>query len=358
METQVEDLPLKRSVSEPQEAITNDSINPMTELFNDDDMRVMKGQEGDFWFGAKEIVESVGNEWQGRRVLDRIPDQFVLSLGGVTELYPPESGHSPYFIHERGVYIYVGRVDDHELAIQFQLGMAKILEEIRRTGSYVGERQTGEFGIRYGEHTIHHYLSEDEELYSDFHDVLDAAGYQRPTVPRWVGDHLRSPDEIGSSSNRVWIDHLSLQRWMWTSSLDSAHEFFSDYEPKLQARVRERLMGQPEEEEEGSTEELGVTRAQVAAIMEDKLDDAMSELPQEVEQRENTPDFYSWDKSEMIDELKFLVDRDLKNWNRIYRRYNRYYGYDPRQEYSGSIIQSMEKVEIACALDLADDMLS
>jgi len=121
---------LKKETTTPIEAAPAGFLEPLRDLFDARDMRMLKGRGGDIWFGAKEVAEAVGNEWQGRKTFRRIPNQFMQKVdGGVENIHP---GQSPYFIHERGLYIYLGRLKDSEKAVDFQIKVAKTLERVRK----------------------------------------------------------------------------------------------------------------------------------------------------------------------------------------------------------------------------------
>jgi anti-repressor protein len=84
-------------------------------------------------FVAKDVVEGVGNTWNGAARIEHIPEEWR----GVTSVVTPSGIQEMQVLFEQGVYFYLARCDK-PAALPFQKAIAgKILPSIRKYGAYM-----------------------------------------------------------------------------------------------------------------------------------------------------------------------------------------------------------------------------
>ena len=84
-------------------------------------------------FVAKDVVESVGNTWNGNARIEHVPAEWR----GVTSVVTPSGIQEMQVLFEQGVYFYLSRCDKPS-ALSFQKKVAgEILPSIRKYGAYM-----------------------------------------------------------------------------------------------------------------------------------------------------------------------------------------------------------------------------
>lgn len=91
-------------------------------------------QDGDsFVVVAKDVVERVGNAWNGLRSVQHVPECWR----GVESVSTPSGTQEVITLTEQGLYFYLGRCDK-PLALQYQMWIAgEVVPAIRKHGAYI-----------------------------------------------------------------------------------------------------------------------------------------------------------------------------------------------------------------------------
>lgn len=100
--------------------------------FSDTEIRVVRGEDGEPRFVAKDIVEGIGATWTGH-ALDLIPTEWK----GMVSVTTPGGTQQFQGLTEQGVYFYLARSDKPK-ALPFQKWLAgEVLPSIRKHGTYM-----------------------------------------------------------------------------------------------------------------------------------------------------------------------------------------------------------------------------
>lgn len=97
-------------------------------------VRVVEGEDGEPWFVAKDVCESLSVAWKGvSGSLQHVPDEWR----GVRSVQTPRGGpQNMWVLSEQGLYFFLSR-SDKPGALPFQKWIAgEILPSIRKTGRY------------------------------------------------------------------------------------------------------------------------------------------------------------------------------------------------------------------------------
>lgn len=102
--------------------------------FSDTEIRVVRGEDGEPRFVAKDIVEGIGATWTGAGAcISHIPDEWK----GVLSVHTPKCSQNMVCLTEQGVYFYLARSDKPK-ALPFQKWLAgEVLPSIRKHGTYM-----------------------------------------------------------------------------------------------------------------------------------------------------------------------------------------------------------------------------
>lgn len=88
--------------------------------------------EGDPWWIAKDVCESLGYTWNGICRIEHVPEQWR----GVTSVVTPSGNQDMHILSEAGLFFFLNRSDKPK-ALPFQMWIAgEVLPQIRRTGQY------------------------------------------------------------------------------------------------------------------------------------------------------------------------------------------------------------------------------
>lgn len=116
------------------------NITPFS--FEDQAVRVVT-INGEPWFVAKDVVESVEAKWH-HKAIAHIPEQWK----GSDRITTPGGPQEMALLSEQGVYFYLARSDKPK-ALPIQMWIAgEVLPAIRKTGSYYVKHPTDFAGIR------------------------------------------------------------------------------------------------------------------------------------------------------------------------------------------------------------------
>jgi len=107
---------------------------PISSIVNEGKLLRTKGTVEEPLFLAKDVVESLGVKWNGKRSIEHVPEQWMVDLN-----LPPDRGvdlnstppESPFYLTELGLYFYLNR-SDSPLALPWQIKVAEILKAIRQ----------------------------------------------------------------------------------------------------------------------------------------------------------------------------------------------------------------------------------
>ena len=100
------------------------------ELFGDTRF-IMEGKT--FRVVAKDVVEKVGNKWNGLRSIQHVPEVWR----GVESVSTPSGTQTVQTLSEQGLYFYLGRCDK-PAALQYQMWIAgEVVPAIRQDGGYL-----------------------------------------------------------------------------------------------------------------------------------------------------------------------------------------------------------------------------
>jgi anti-repressor protein len=107
--------------------------NPL-QVFEFEDKKVrIVDMDGIPAFVAKDVVEGVGNTWNGMSRIEHVPEEWR----GVTSVVTPSGIQEMQVLFEQGVYFYLARCDK-PAALPFQRKIAgEILPSIRKYGAYM-----------------------------------------------------------------------------------------------------------------------------------------------------------------------------------------------------------------------------
>lgn len=89
-------------------------------------------QNGEPWFVAKDVAESLGYKWNGSSRIAHIPEEWR----GVTSVVTPSGMQEMHILSEQGLYFFLGR-SDKTRALPYQKWIAgDIVPALRRKGRY------------------------------------------------------------------------------------------------------------------------------------------------------------------------------------------------------------------------------
>ena len=105
-------------------------LTPFT--FDERQVRVIQGDDGDPRFVAKDVAEALGYTWNGTSRIGHVPEEWR----GVTSVVTPSGSQQMAVLTEQGLYFFVARSDKSK-ALAFQKWLAgEVLPAIRQTGGY------------------------------------------------------------------------------------------------------------------------------------------------------------------------------------------------------------------------------
>lgn len=106
-------------------------LTPFT--FDERQVRVIQGEDGDPRFVAKDVAEALGYTWKGQSgSLGHVPEEWK----GVCSVQTPSGRQQMAALTEQGLYFFVARSDKPK-ALPFQKWLAgEVLPAIRQTGGY------------------------------------------------------------------------------------------------------------------------------------------------------------------------------------------------------------------------------
>lgn len=114
-------------------------MNPVSIFKNEQfgSPRIVSTSAG-FSIVAKDVVEGVGNVWEGGKSIRHVPEQWK----GVYSVSTPRGTQEMLTLTEQGLYFYLGRCDK-PAALNYQMWLAdEVLPAIRRDGAYVHAQDT------------------------------------------------------------------------------------------------------------------------------------------------------------------------------------------------------------------------
>lgn len=98
--------------------------------FNQSDVRVIRREDSTYWFVAKDVVDALGIDWQGKRTLAQIRADWQ----GVVKLPTPSGTQSTVLINEQAVYKLAFRSNKPE-AEAFTDRVAEMLTQLRQSST-------------------------------------------------------------------------------------------------------------------------------------------------------------------------------------------------------------------------------
>ncbi|WP_445157634.1 BRO-N domain-containing protein [Halomonas sp. E14] len=113
------------------EKASNVQLTPFT--FDERQVRVIQGEDGEPRFVAKDVAEALGYVWKGQSgSLGHVPEEWK----GVCFVQTPSGRQQMAALTEQGLYFFVARSDKPK-ALPFQKWLAgEVLPAIRQTGGY------------------------------------------------------------------------------------------------------------------------------------------------------------------------------------------------------------------------------
>jgi len=88
---------------------------------------------GEPWFVAKDVAQSLGYTWNGVQRIAHVPQEWR----GVTSVVTPSGNQEMSILSEQGLYFFLGR-SDKSTALPFQKWIAgEVLPQIRKHGGYL-----------------------------------------------------------------------------------------------------------------------------------------------------------------------------------------------------------------------------
>lgn len=104
----------------------------MPYLFEGNEIRVTKDENGEPWFVAKDVALALGYEWNGSSRIAHVPTEWR----GVTSVVTPSGTQEMLTLSEPGLYFFLGR-SDKPAALPFQKWLAsEVLPALRKSGRY------------------------------------------------------------------------------------------------------------------------------------------------------------------------------------------------------------------------------
>ena len=96
------------------------------------EIRVIKDEQGDPWFVAKDVAEALGYVWNGSQMVTHVPEEWK----GVRSVLTTFGAHEMIMLSEPGLYFFLGR-SDKPGALPMQKWLAsEVLPKIRKYGVY------------------------------------------------------------------------------------------------------------------------------------------------------------------------------------------------------------------------------
>jgi prophage antirepressor-like protein len=100
--------------------------------YHGDTVRVVRDEQGEPWWVAKDVAESLGYIWNGAPRVAHVPEEWR----GVTSVVTHSGVQEMITLSEQGLYFFLGR-SDKAAALPMQKWVAgEVLPFIRKTGSY------------------------------------------------------------------------------------------------------------------------------------------------------------------------------------------------------------------------------
>ncbi|MDE6735527.1 MAG: hypothetical protein K2J64_08690 [Desulfovibrio sp.] len=108
----------------------NDQLVPFA--FGDNLVRVLRDENGEPWFVAKDVALALGYEWNGKACIAHVPDEWRVVRTVLTTFGEKDT----WCLSEPGLYFFLGR-SDKPGALPFQKWLAgDVLPSLRKTGRY------------------------------------------------------------------------------------------------------------------------------------------------------------------------------------------------------------------------------
>jgi prophage antirepressor-like protein len=100
--------------------------------FEDHLIRVLRDENGEPLFVAKDVARALGYEWNGMKNIQHVPEEWR----GVESVSTPSGEQQMLTLSEQGLYFFLAR-SDKPRALPFQKWLAgEVLPSLRKTGSY------------------------------------------------------------------------------------------------------------------------------------------------------------------------------------------------------------------------------